>query len=114
MLRLADALDCREDRLPPEDHRILPQIPQESQEYWKHEIVERIEIKGIEIYVEMLLKYKDHKENNVADKVKEEIENVRAVIREEIKNAFDEGKINFYLIADAVLSAPDINMLFFA
>jgi len=39
---------------------------------------------------------------------------VRAVIREEIKKAFDEGKINFYLIADAVLSASDIDMLFFA
>jgi len=39
---------------------------------------------------------------------------VKAVIREEIEKAFDEGKINFYLIADAVLSAPDIDMLFFA
>ena len=75
LLRLADALDCREDRLPPEEYRRLPQIPQESQEeYWKHEIVERVEIKGSEISVEMLLKYKDHKENNVADKVKEKIE----------------------------------------
>ena len=35
LLRLADALDCREDRLPPEEYRRLPQIPQESQEeYW--------------------------------------------------------------------------------
>nr|MCR5852280.1 hypothetical protein [Methanophagales archaeon] len=38
-------------------------------------------------------------------------DDVRAVIREEIKKAFNEGKINFYLIADAVLSAPDIDML---
>ncbi|MCW7080624.1 MAG: HD domain-containing protein [Candidatus Methanospirare jalkutatii] len=30
LLRLADALDCREDRLPPEDYRHLPQIPRES------------------------------------------------------------------------------------
>ena len=75
LLRLADALDCCKNRLPPEDYRLLPQIPQESQEeYWKHEIVERVEIKGSEISVEMLLKYKDHKENNVADKVKEKIE----------------------------------------
>jgi len=42
LLRLADALDCREDRLPPEEYRRLPQIPQESQEeYWKHEIVKK-------------------------------------------------------------------------
>ena len=41
-------------------------------------------------------------------------DDVRAVIREEIEKAFNEGKINFYLIADAVLSAPDIDMLFFA
>jgi len=41
-------------------------------------------------------------------------DDVRAVIREEIEKAFDEGKINFYLIADAVLSAPDIDMLSFA
>ena len=74
LLRLADALDCGKNRLPPEDYRHLPQIPQESQEeYWKHEIVEKVEIKGSKIYVEMLLKYKDHKENNVADKVKEKI-----------------------------------------
>ncbi|MCW7069216.1 MAG: tetratricopeptide repeat protein [Methanophagales archaeon] len=75
LLRLADALDCGKNRLPPEEYRHLPQIPRESQEeYWKHEIVEKVEIKGSEIYVEMLLKYKDHKENNVADKVKEKIE----------------------------------------
>jgi len=63
LLRLADALDCREDRLPPEEYRRLPQILQESlKEYWKHEIVKKVEIKGSKIYVEMLLKYKDHKE----------------------------------------------------
>ena len=39
---------------------------------------------------------------------------MRAVIREEIEKAFDEGEINFYLIADAVQSAPNIDMLFFA
>ncbi|HEC56454.1 MAG TPA: tetratricopeptide repeat protein [Candidatus Syntrophoarchaeum butanivorans] len=85
LLRLADALDCREDRLPPEEYRLLPQIPQESQEeYWKHEIVEKVEIKGSKICVEMLLKYKDHKEKNVADKVeekiKEELNSVRGVL----------------------------------
>ena len=67
LLRLADALDCGKDRLPPEDYRRLPQIPQESlKEYWKHEIVEKVEINRTgdrtRIYVEMLLKYKDHKE----------------------------------------------------
>ena len=41
-------------------------------------------------------------------------EDVRTVIREEIEKAFNEGKINFYLIADAVQSAPDIDMLSFA
>ena len=42
-------------------------------------------------------------------------DDVRAVIREEIEKAFDEGEINFYLIVDAVLqSAPDIDMLSFA
>ncbi|MCW7080625.1 MAG: tetratricopeptide repeat protein [Candidatus Methanospirare jalkutatii] len=41
-------------------------------------------------------------------------DDVRAVIREEIKKAFNEGKINFYLIADAVQSAPNIDMLSFA
>ena len=41
-------------------------------------------------------------------------DDVRAVIREEIEKAFDEGEINFYLIVDAVQSAPDIEMLFFA
>jgi len=41
-------------------------------------------------------------------------DDVGAVIREEIEKAFNERKINFYLIADAVLSAPDIDMLFFA
>ena len=74
LLRLADALDCGKNRLPPEDYRRLPQIPQESlEEYWKHEIVEKVDIEGSKIYVEMLLKYKDHKENNVADKVEEKI-----------------------------------------
>ena len=45
--------------------------------------MKKVEIKGSKIYVEMLLKYKDHKENNVADKVKEkikkELNSVRAV-----------------------------------
>jgi len=41
-------------------------------------------------------------------------DDVRAVIREEIEKAFDEGEINFYLIVDAVQSAPNIDMLFFA
>jgi len=83
LLRLADALDCREDRLPPEEYRRLPQIPRESQEeYWKHEIVKKVEIKGSKIYVEILLKYKDHKEKNVADKVKEKIKKELNSVRE--------------------------------
>jgi len=42
-------------------------------------------------------------------------DDVRAVIREEIEKAFDEGKINFYLIADAAENAPpDARTLLFA
>jgi len=99
LLRLADALDCREDRLPPEDYRHLPQIPQESQEeYWKHEIVKKVEIKGSEIYVEMLLKYKDHKENNVADKVKEKIEEELNSVRDVLERYNLHFELDFNVI----------------
>jgi len=99
LLRLADALDCCKNRLPPEDYRHLPQIPQESQEeYWKHEIVERVEIKGSEISVEMLLKYKDHKENNVADKVKEKIEEELNSVRDVLERYNLHFELDFKVI----------------
>jgi len=99
LLRLADALDCGKNRLPPEDYRLLPQIPQESQEeYWKHEIVERVEIKGSKICVEMLLKYKDHKENNVADKVKEKIEEELNSVRDVLERYNLHFKLDFNVI----------------
>jgi len=99
LLRLADALDCREDRLPPEEYRRLPQIPQESQEeYWKHEIVERVEIKGSKIYVEKLLKYKDHKENNVANKVKEKIEEELNSVRDVLERYNLHFELDFNVI----------------
>jgi len=99
LLRLADALDCREDRLPPEDYRRLPQIPQESlKEYWKHEIVKKVEIKGSKIYVEMLLKYKDHKEKNVADKVKEKIEEELNSVRDILERYNLHFELDFNVI----------------
>jgi len=103
LLRLADALDCREDRLPPEDYRHLPQIPQESlKEYWKHEIVKKVEINRTgdrtRIYVEMLLKYKDHKENNVADKVKEKIEEELNSVRDVLERYNLHFELDFNVI----------------
>jgi len=99
LLRLADALDCREDRLPPEDYRHLPQIPQESlKEYWKHEIVKKVEIKGSKICVEMLLKYKDHKENNVADKVRKKIEEELNSVRDVLEQYNLHFELDFNVI----------------
>jgi len=99
LLRLADALDCREDRLPPEEYRRLPQIPQESlKEYWKHEIVKKVEIKGSKIYVEMLLKYKDHKEKNVADKVKEKIKKELNSVRDVLERYNLHFELDFNVI----------------
>nr|MCR5852279.1 HD domain-containing protein [Methanophagales archaeon] len=103
LLRLADALDCREDRLPPEDYRRLPQIPQESlKEYWKHEIVKKVEINRTRdrtrIYVEMLLKYKDHKENNVADKVKEKIKEELNSVRDVLERYNLHFELDFNVI----------------
>jgi len=103
LLRLADALDCREDRLPPEDYRRLPQIPQESlKEYWKHEIVKKVEINRTRdmtrIYVEMLLKYKDHKENNVADKVKEKIKKELNSVRDVLERYNLHFELDFNVI----------------
>ncbi|RCV62993.1 HD-GYP domain, c-di-GMP phosphodiesterase class II (or its inactivated variant), partial [Methanophagales archaeon] len=74
LLRIADALDAREDRLPPEGYMNIPGIPEASyREYWKHEVVKEVDIRSGEIIIGTIEKYEYPEGVNVVEEVKEKL-----------------------------------------
>ncbi len=74
LLRIADALDAKEDRLPPEGYMNIPGIPEASyREYWKHKVVKEVDIRGGEIIIGTVEKYEYPEGVNVVAEVKEKL-----------------------------------------
>jgi|GEM_PF-3207741 len=85
LLRLADALDAREDRLPPEPYMEVPGILEKQYvEYWKHEVLDSISInhKEKKIIVQLIVKYEYPVDvvKRVKEKLTEELNSVKEVL----------------------------------
>lgn len=85
LLRHADALDAGKDRLPPENYRDHPEISESQlEEYWKHEVVDSVKIKGGDIILQMSVKheYQVNVVEEVKKKLNDELESVKGVLDE--------------------------------
>jgi tetratricopeptide (TPR) repeat protein len=87
LLKLADALDANESRLPSKSYRENPEIPAKSRkEYWKHEVVEVVNVnhKEKEIRVQMAVtkEYPVNVTEEVKKKLKDELKSVKRVLNE--------------------------------
>jgi hypothetical protein len=85
LLKLADALDADEKRLPSESYRENPEIPDKSRkEYWKHEVVQDVNVnhKDKKIYVQMLVtkEYPFNVTVEVKKKLEDELKSVKEVL----------------------------------
>ena len=101
ILRLADALDAGRDRLPPENYRNHPEIPKsQHKEYWKHEVVDSVEITDGNIILQMSVKHEYPVDvvEEVKKKLNEELESVKGVLSE-----YDlDLKFDFLVVESAV------------
>nr|MDO8083129.1 hypothetical protein [Candidatus Freyarchaeota archaeon] len=91
LLRLADTLDAKWDRLPPRENineEISEISRQQIMEYWKHEVVRRINIdhEREEILVDILIKREYPPKADIVGKVKKklesELESVRKILED--------------------------------
>ena len=85
LLKLADALDANENRLPSKSYMINPEIPAKSrEEYLKQEVVKEVSVnhKDKKIYVQMVVKeeYPANVTDEVEKKLEDELKSVKEVL----------------------------------
>jgi Tfp pilus assembly protein PilF len=106
LLRLADALDAGKDRLPPKGYRDNPKIPKsQHEEYWKHEIVDSVEITNSSIIISMSVE--DEYSVNVVEKVKKKLNDEL----DSVKGVFSERDLDLkldFLVTKSVVKSEKI------